>query len=108
MFNVIYSRTNLFVLFTQQFIVAYLFNKIIVCLFYFFKAKFFTYGFFSHIYKVIIYFQVILFLENNTTTLFYKKTKIFDEPFKSSGFLFLRSYCHILLAHYLLKQIQHD
>ena len=56
--------TNL-VLTTQQFILVYFFNKRII---FNFNSKFLNYVFFSHIYKVIIYFELTLRLENNIIT----------------------------------------
>ena len=41
-------------------------------------------------------------------TLFYKLIKIFDKLFKSLDVLFLLLYHHVLLANYLLKQIDHE
>ena len=40
---------------------------------------------------------------NNTITLFYNYTQL-----KSLNFLFLLSFCYVLLTNYLLKQIHHD
>ena len=56
----------------------------------------------------LIFVCFLHFKQYDNITRFYKQTKIFDKLINSLMFSFLLSYCHILLAHYLLKQIHHD
>ena len=57
-FNIILNYTNLFMVFTHQFILVYCFNKILSCFIYIFQSKFLANVSFGHVFKVIIYFQL--------------------------------------------------
>ena len=55
---IIQSFTNLFMLFTHQFVLADFLNAAIYCFFHIFQSKFLAYFFFRHIFILIISFQL--------------------------------------------------
>ena len=59
-------------------------------------------------YTIALDASIVEFEKVNVTWVKTAETKTFDELFKSLTFRFLLSYHHVLLAHYLLKQIHHD